>query len=185
MKKIGLLAALATIVTVGGVYATWNYVTGTTAKVEAYPQVGITGVQENKDPRGTLNLTNNMSYIIDDTDGNYVAELIFQSGTCVFSYTPATGAELPTHFEWTFTTGDTGTFNNQAIFVDNDKSGTITYDAGATQYDLTDTVKGFVALANSISLPTIQDYNTFKSALPTRNFTLVVSAVYASDSANG
>ena len=36
MKKLSLLIALALLVSIGGVYATWNYAMGDAASVDAY-----------------------------------------------------------------------------------------------------------------------------------------------------
>ena len=66
MKKLSVLAALALCVTVGGVYAAWNYAEQGVSTVYAVGTVGITGV-EGKTSKGTLKATgNNLAIKVDD-----------------------------------------------------------------------------------------------------------------------
>lgn len=66
MKKLSVLAALALCVTVGGVYAAWNYAEQGVSTVYAVGTVGITGV-EGKTSKGTLKAVgNNLAIKVDD-----------------------------------------------------------------------------------------------------------------------
>ena len=75
---MGLIAALATVVTVGGVYATWNYAkTGISAQTKFFDAVKIT----DKVVDGSIGTfavdVSNVSLIIDDTNNDHKGELIW------------------------------------------------------------------------------------------------------------
>ena len=97
MKKISLLMSLATVLVVGGVYATWSYSQGDVAQVETQHGVGIT-TETHTGTKGTLNVvSNNVSFIVGNK-GNYVPELrivdvVDVEEEVTFTFTPSVGAE--------------------------------------------------------------------------------------------
>ncbi len=96
MKKLGLLAAMAMVVTVGGVYATWNYAqTGNVAEVGTMATVVVPEAVVST-VKGSLEVSHNtLSIRIDDlgNDNDHVAELVFE-GSLTVTFTPALGADL-------------------------------------------------------------------------------------------
>ena len=68
MKKMGILASLALSVTIGGVYAAWNYAENDVAPAYAVSLLGVTGV-EGRTTKGTLKAEGGAgaTFSIDDT----------------------------------------------------------------------------------------------------------------------
>ena len=94
MRKLSTLIAIALIVTIGGVYAAWNYAQGTTASVEITREVQMAQVITSGN-KGTIKATpTNVVFIVDDK-GNYEAELE-ASGSFAITFTHATGADADT-----------------------------------------------------------------------------------------
>ncbi len=94
MKKLSLLIALALIVTIGGVYAAWNYAQGATASVEITREINMAQVNTNSN-KGTISATpSDVAFLVDD-GGNYHTKL---KGTGKFdiTFTPSTGADATT-----------------------------------------------------------------------------------------
>jgi len=92
MKKLSILAALALVTTVGGVYATWNYVgsdpssPASTTKTLTITQGIVSG------STGKLEVTTPSTLIIDDS-GNYVPGWGSQcEGDLTITFTPGKGA---------------------------------------------------------------------------------------------
>ena len=76
MKKLSLLVALILCVTIGGVYATWNYSRYTVDSKQATATVVITGTQSSA--KGIISIVSAPKrLIIDDTNNDLEAELWF------------------------------------------------------------------------------------------------------------
>ncbi len=94
MKKLSTLIAIALIVTIGGVYAAWNYSQGTTASLEVTREVQMAQVVTSGN-KGTISATpNSVAFIVDDA-GSYVAELE-GSGSFTINFTENPGADETT-----------------------------------------------------------------------------------------
>lgn len=93
-KRFSLLAILATLVTVGSVYATWDYITGGDIEGDQSSTLGvsITGKTEVTDTAGSLDITGLPTFTIDHT-GDYVPALTITDDIDV-TYTPATGSQV-------------------------------------------------------------------------------------------
>ncbi len=79
MKKLSVLIALFMCVTIGGVYATWTYA-GTTDITDGHKEIFVTipdAVVEGT--YGTYLVEANFDLVIDDTDKDHIAELVFLS----------------------------------------------------------------------------------------------------------
>lgn len=79
MKKLSVLIALFLCVTIGGVYATWTYA-GTTDITDAHKEIFVTipdAVVEGA--YGTYTVDTNLKLVIDDTNKDHIAELVFES----------------------------------------------------------------------------------------------------------
>ena len=92
--KLGLLALLSLIVTVGGVYATWTFAEGNTSTAETTVNVGMTGV-EHKGAKGTLAVMimgdGGYSLAVDDADNNHKPD-IKTAGVVTVTFKPADDA---------------------------------------------------------------------------------------------
>lgn len=79
MKKLNILAVSALVATIGGVYATWTY-----ASKEATADdvaVGVSVANKGETEKGTITVTGNVQLVIDDTNGDYKAELVVAEGS--------------------------------------------------------------------------------------------------------
>ena len=88
MKKLGLLATLAVCVTIGGVYATWNYA-DTSAKLSVDQQAvaGLTGMGTTSGEALKIkDGSNSLAFKIDDKDGDHIADDIVSSGSITVVY---------------------------------------------------------------------------------------------------
>ena len=91
MKKISTLIALATLVTIGGVYASWTYASSgklsSTFYLDGSTNVGIT--DKVGADKGTLSINrDNFRIVIDDEDNDHNADFSV-SGYLTITYTPS------------------------------------------------------------------------------------------------
>lgn len=97
MKKLSLLVALALLITVGGVYATWSY-SGTNDIGDAYGEakVEMAGF-ELTGANGTYKVESNLILTVDQANEDHEAELEFSSNNSApifltVTFTPAANA---------------------------------------------------------------------------------------------
>ena len=94
MKKLTVIIALMLVITIGGVYATWNYAQGDVAKVDKYLD-SVTKITDKvvTTSKGTIAIdATGLSILIDDADNNHVAELSV-TGSVTVTFTPNEGAD--------------------------------------------------------------------------------------------
>lgn len=93
-KKLSTLVALATVVTIGGVYATWTFAEGQAPTASTTVNVAMTGATSSTE-KGTLSVMvmgeNGFTLAIDDSDNNHIAE-IMKSGVVTVTFTPSATA---------------------------------------------------------------------------------------------
>ena len=94
MKKLSLLVALALIVTVGGVYAAWNYAQGATASVEITREINMAQVNTNSNKGSIAATPKDVTFLVDDA-GGYHTELT-GSGYFDIVFTASPGADKTT-----------------------------------------------------------------------------------------
>lgn len=107
MKRIALIIALALIISVGGVYATWVYsdlsVDARTHDFSA--KLSVTGATSST-TKGVLSITDTLVLTVDDNEGNHIpgwdADVVGQEGNITVTFTPNTGAST-TNFEYYIT----------------------------------------------------------------------------------
>lgn len=89
MKKISILIALALIVTIGGVYATWNYNSQDAVNdSHEHFKLNMADYEDTGNSKGKIScFKNNVKIEIDDTNGDYRAELMI-TGDMIFIFTP-------------------------------------------------------------------------------------------------
>ena len=96
--KIALAAALATVVTVGGVYATWSFAGGTATEATTEASIGMTGVNATIE-KGTLSvmikMADGLTMAVDDSNNDWLPELK-KEGKVVVTFTPADLADSET-----------------------------------------------------------------------------------------
>ena len=175
MKKFSLLALLATLVTIGSVYATWIYVTDMQIEEEtASLSVSITE-SVSQTIAGTITIDNQMQLEIDNA-GNYKA-VLSKTGTITVSYvkddTKDTSSMDKVDLVVTVTPTNLGEYASSSIFKSFEEF-TISLDDVSTAVDITDKVSE-VLLLNDIVLDTLAEYNTFKEALKSVEITITVA----------
>lgn len=196
MKKISLLMSLATVLVVGGVYATWSYSQGDVAQVETQHGVGIT-TETHTGTKGTLNVvSNNVSFIVGNK-GNYVPELRIvdvvdvEEEEVTFTFTPSVGAEdsaidvnwsLSVDSNWKYST-TFGATADKALFtvvstpikITKDKAvkegSAYTYKIPASEI----LSKITLNIAEGFVLDTLSKYTNFSSWLDDYQFNLTIS----------
>ena len=171
MNKLGIFAALGLCFTVGGVYATWNYATSN-ATNDTESEIVVLAEVEEQGSKGTIAITNNLTMTIDDTNGDYKAELVI-AGSLNITYTPNDGAEATIDMECVITC-PTSTYNSVAVFtLDAD---TLTSSGKVATWTISASDLSDVINLADISLPTMADYEDFKAEVmdgdPTFVFTV-------------
>ena len=194
MKKVSLLIALALIVTIGGVYATWTYTQSTDIADEAvHKSLNLTKVTY-EGTYGTYEInTTNLSMLIDPKDGTVHTTALKITGELVISFTPATYApeEIKqnavastfaftlSNDNWTYdddttdaevakpivTLEHTGTHD---ISWTREADGTFTYTMDAT------TLAGHITLTE-FTLDTKADYDAYNTELAKGQIVITVS----------
>ncbi|MBQ2676844.1 MAG: hypothetical protein IJF54_05555 [Clostridia bacterium] len=182
MKKLSMLVALILCVTVGGVYATWNYAEGKTSAEKYFDDSTIITASTSATAKGTITVdTSNLNIIIDDTNGDYKGELIIDDADYVtVNFTPNVGAsnDVATNgirMQWSLSTTDDYKYNSADIFT---VETTVQQRATAEKtFTITGAeLKDLISL-NALSLPTKADYDAFKQALHSGSIKISVSEV--------
>lgn len=181
VKKISMLIVLAMIVTIGGVYATWNYAQDGVAGVDVVPTVALTEKVVSTS-QGTIEVDmSDLTISIDDANNDYEAELVID-GQIDIEFTPDTYADadikangLPMQYELTVTTP--WEYEGTQIFtVSADpvllNGGNGTFNATITAAELMNAI----SLAD-ISLPTVDDYDAFALVLDDGEITITVGEI--------
>ena len=186
MKKLSVLIALLMCVTIGGVYATWTYA-GTTDITDGHKEIFVTipdAVVEGT--YGTYTVDTNVRLVVDDTDKNHKAELVFESTDTNEVYlrvtftpneataTPAIKANaVPTELYFTTTTEmkydgvDIFTFKNPGNgTLDNVFDWTKQDDGSSFTYELDlDDLKEQISLTKEFLLETKAKHDAFREAM--------------------
>ena len=174
MKKLGLLATLAMCVTVGGVYAAWNYADTTTFVDRETVSIGLTAAGSVTGE--SLEITqNSLKFLIDDTNGDKKGDVVVAEGSITVTYTAVANnfetvniycnVEIDgTYFTTTLTTNElTTAFDLQQDYNEEDEpsnytagqGGTLVWTIPASAFKITTNPESIV------SLPTKQDYDNF------------------------
>ncbi len=181
MKKISLLIVLAMIVTIGGVYATWNYAQDGVDGVDVTPTVVLTEkvVSTNS---GTIAVDmSSLEISIDDANTDYYGELVID-GQIDIEFTPDTYATaeiktngIPMQYELLVTTP--WEYNGHQIFTV--ASGAVAFNSGNPTFTATITAADLLAALQlgEVYLPTVTDYDAFASVLTTGSITVKISEI--------
>ena len=179
MKKLSLLVALIVCVTVGGVYATWNYAQGAvTSQTKYFDAATVITNKVISTAKGTISIdTSALSVVIDDTNNDYEGELAI-TGKVTVTFAPNQGAddEIAQNgikMKYFLSQTDNYKYDGNAIFtVDSTEqkigSEKLTFDIDAA------TLTSLISL-NQLSLPTADEYDAFKTALHSGSISITVS----------
>jgi len=188
MKKISLLIALSLILTIGGVYAAWNYAQGNVQNAIDSMDVGIgkniyITPAELGNSKGTISVDASAAVIaIDDADNNHVAEVSY-TGDIVITFTPAAGVDADVaangiKLQYTLVCSGGWEYNGTAIFASEATAHTL--NGGVATKSVTIPASEWSSLltfngGSDLSLPTADDYQIFHDALHTGMITITVS----------
>lgn len=185
MKRFGLIIAMALVLTVGGVYATFNYATNTVLPVTSDLTTSIAG-KDTETPKGTISVETNFIIKIDAKTGTLTTGYT-TDGTTTIKFTPsAKGVDddvVNNGVNLKFVLNITGTnsYNGTPIFkttsaynesgvglgkgTKNTVSGEFEYTVDLSQY----------LEVSEIDLPTAAAYDAFYSVFETIRITITVS----------
>lgn len=189
-KLLSIFVAFALMVTVGGVYASWNYtndnqvietkIFNTTIAIDEASVNGVPGVL-------SLNDTDVLSYKIEN-DGDYHT-ILESNGSLIVTYTPNEGTAIQTvnlKCDIVLTNhrlnGTTNIFNLTGGTPDPDnvieieKALTASNIGGATTWTISPSDVGLV-LTESFLLDTYAEWNTFNTSLTNCTLSFIISVV--------
>ena len=108
-RRVGLLAALAMCVTVGGVYATWNY-GESIGELSVYQQasIGLTGTGTASSLLKIKDGSNSLAFKVDDTTNDHIADDLISNGsiTVIYEATAPVQYEITLYCNVTITSTD-------------------------------------------------------------------------------
>lgn len=175
MKKFGMTIAMATMLTIGGVYATFNYAQVNVTEANETLSLGIEAAVTDT-PKGTINITSTFTMTVDDKgliDGStstYVTGLK-TSGSFVVNFTPSSGADADVRdngivLEMTISlTGNS--YDSGSIFATSGltSEGKVTLNSGnKVNGDYTVNLLDYLALSEH-TLDTKAKYDAYKTQL--------------------
>ena len=192
MKRLGLIIAMALVLTVGGVYATFNYAQNNVDSVNATLTKAIAGTNT-ETAKGTITIdASGFTIRVDDKgvlengEGNGTLVTGYRNqGTVKVTFTPAKGADATVTDEGVTLkltiSFSNNRYNGTDIFktVDYDPTTGVPLGKG-TKNDVTgvfeyDVELGKYLAVNEISLPTMSDYDSFSTAYGNAQITITVS----------
>lgn len=196
--KLALLALLSTVVTVGGVYATWTFAEGNTAASHTTTTVGMTGVNASTEKGSLSVMAATYKALIDDSDNNHLPDLKTE-GTVTITFTPSASASedikangIDVKFVISYVANAGGPATLEEWVYDGTQIFDITYTATTPYHlDKEDAVKGtdgvFTWTINSADvgivlhedfddklIDTLDDYNALSAELNKGHFQLTV-----------
>jgi len=139
MKKLSLIVAMVLVATIGGVYATWQYATGSVASTDVALKPTIVHKSEASE-KGTISATSTLALELDNVGEYKVGYTPVEGidGHIIVTFTPATSgvdpsvAENGIEMEWYVVISDGWNYNGQPIFVASSEKTTL---SGATKQD--------------------------------------------------
>lgn len=171
MKKLGLLATLAMCVTIGGVYAAWNYADTTTFVDRETVSIGLTAAGSVTGE--SLEITqNSLKFLIDDTNGDKKGDTVVAEGEITVTYTAVANnfetvniycnVEIDgTYYKTTLSANElTQTFDLKQNYdapsnYTKGQGGTLVWTIPASAFEITTNPE------NIVNLPTKEDYDNF------------------------
>ena len=184
MKKISLLLMLAVILTMGGVYAAWNYAQGSVPPIPKAldGQTKITDKVVDSNSKGNISVdVSNLSIQIDDANNDHYAELTV-SGYIDITFTANKGADasvVENGIALKYALSCSGLqYLEDHIFNFSTAEVVLNEGAPAKMVRIEADELG-ITLKNDIYLPTVEDYDEFYTALHTGTLMITVSEYIA------
>lgn len=180
MKKLSVLVALILCVTIGGVYATWNYAQGNVSSTTKYFDAGTTITDKVVDTaKGTITVdTSNLKITIDDSNNDFYGEMTME-GTVSVTFTPNTGADetvASNGIALQYALGTTSGYTYDGNDIFDVTTTTQTLGTGKTFTITAAQLENLISL-NTLHLPTVEEYQAFKDALHAGAISITVSEV--------
>ena len=186
MKKVSAIIAMATIMTIGGVYATFNYAQGDAASVSDTLSPSIeSAVLESK--KGTIKITSDFAVIIDDlgviknTTHSYFTGMK-TTGTFKVTFTPEIGADADVRdngIKLSMKLSFTGNkYDNKDIFVTtglDTNSSVLLNEGNKVNGDYVVSLTDYFDANNEIKLSTYAEYQAYKAELDKTQITIEIS----------
>lgn len=187
MKKVSAIIAMATIMTIGGVYATFNYAQGDAASVSDTLSPSIdSAVLESK--KGTIKITSDFAVTIDDlgvinggTTHSYFTGMK-TTGTFKVTFTPEIGADadvrdngIKMRMKLSFTGNK---YDSQDIFVTtglDSNSSVVLNDGNKIKNEYEVTLTDYFNANDKIKLSTYAEYQAYKAELAKTQITIEIS----------
>lgn len=181
MKKIGIVVALALIVTIGGVYATWTYTVSNGKVVDetTTATISLTTKTEIQVDNGTITVTpNDLSVVVDDVgDGTHTAKLtITGSITVSFEGKDAEGSSLGLTLKCT-AADNCGKYNEEDVFKYTQLTSGFEVTETNTWTISADDLAELIQLNGTITAPTSDDYDALQTAINGKTITLTFAAL--------
>ena len=187
MKKLSLLVAICLLVTVGGVYATWNYAQGQVVTRNDYLD-GETKITDKvvTTAKGIISIdTTGASIVIDDANNDFYGELTVE-GKVKVTFTPNDGADETIRdngirIKYNLSQLDTWLYNGTPIFTLDTEEHELIMPADPAadgSFSAEIDLSGMITL-NPLYLPTVSDYDKFKNVLHNGSIQITVSELTA------
>lgn len=183
MKKIGIIVALALVVTIAGTYATWSYTTGATgvdpATVDGI-SIAITDKEIQTADGGTITVTKSEDLKIEvDDDGNHNAKLVF-TGSITVTYTNSS-ADVNGLALNCVSTAPTNQYKGSPIFTGGSLNSAREIGANESSAYAKWVIEGddlpqLFKLNGTVTAATVNDYDTLVEALKGATYSITVSA---------
>ena len=173
MKKLSLIVALAVVLTIGGVFASWTYYEGGVDSTAAIT-VGV-GVDEATTVKlGTLSTTGELGINFTNADSSYATKMVVTGSPVVVTFTPSA---LGNNGNYNGTISVKATISVESDIIGLEQAevtlGTIT---GAGSVDLTE-AELLAALSHTPETLSTKDlYNAFAAKVGTSTVSIVISA---------
>ena len=189
MRKLSLLVALALLITIGGVYATWDYANADSQANHQHMSINLATATTTAAEGTILNVLNSMNIMIDDSNDDYKADLTI-SGIMGYVFVPSPGASQDVkdngiQMQWKLEQTDPAIqFKGVNIFTIKQASATALDEVEITASNAKDLCSGvdltqyigywyvevdaddiLGALEISLQLPTHDDYDDFSQEL--------------------
>ena len=186
MKKVSAIIAMATIMTIGGVYATFNYAQGDAASVSDTLSPSIeSAVLESK--KGTIKITSDFAVTIDDlgvinnTTRSYFTGMK-TTGTFKVTFTPEIGADADVRdngIKLSMKLSFTGNkYDNKDIFVTtglDTNSSVLLNEGNKVNGDYEVSLTDYFDANNQIKLSTYAEYQAYETELKNTKITIEIS----------
>ena len=181
MKKVGVIVLAAAMLTVGGVYATFNYAQGTAISQTADLSYSIAAKTADS-TKGTITVTTDFKFNIDDADGDLIVDYTTTGSTTV-NFAPTKGADhivqtygLELKLEVLIKGTNHGGMGKKIYETTSDytEGGVLLNNGSPINGDYTVDISKYV-IVKAHSLPTATDYDNYVAGLKATNVSIKVS----------